>query len=211
MKEQIRLNQKNNRPIYQISLDGTIKQKWFGAREASKKLDITQSAILNCLKHRRKTYKNFIWIYVEEYNIDTFNLDNYKNIRPILKIIQFNLNLKELRKWNNSLEISKTLGFNGKMILKCCKNNIIIYKDFVWMFLKDVNNENIKIRKELIEKLNKRYICLIDEDNNIIKQYNSTKLCSKDLNIDQSSIKKVCDGKRKTVGGYIFKYGELIV
>lgn len=40
------------------------------------------------------------------------------------------------------------------------------------------------------------------------KVFNSIKECAEELNIDSSHISKVCKGKRKTVGGYHFRYYE---
>lgn len=50
-----------------------------------------------------------------------------------------------------------------------------------------------------------------DRQNNIIKEYKSIKEASKILNIDSSSISAVCRKKRKTAGGYIWKYKEEVV
>ena len=45
-----------------------------------------------------------------------------------------------------------------------------------------------------------------DLKNNFIKKWNSISEASKELNIDNSSISAVCKNKRKTAGGYIWKY-----
>lgn len=47
-----------------------------------------------------------------------------------------------------------------------------------------------------------------DLDGNYIATYPSTKEASRRLNLDSSSISKVCRGVQKTCGGYIFKYSE---
>ena len=45
-----------------------------------------------------------------------------------------------------------------------------------------------------------------DINNNIIKIWKNAKEASIKLNLDDSSIRKCCNGKRKTCGGFIWKY-----
>lgn len=48
-----------------------------------------------------------------------------------------------------------------------------------------------------------------DLNNNFIKQWNSIIEASNTLKIDTSSISKVCKNKRKTAGGYVWKYERM--
>ena len=47
-----------------------------------------------------------------------------------------------------------------------------------------------------------------DKDMNIIKIWDSISQVNKELKIDISCISKVCQGKRKTAGGYIWRYAD---
>ena len=55
-----------------------------------------------------------------------------------------------------------------------------------------------------------RIILQYDLNNNFIKEYPSLTTASKYLNIDCSTITKCAKNKRKTAGGYIWKYKEHI-
>lgn len=55
-----------------------------------------------------------------------------------------------------------------------------------------------------------RSIVQYDLNNNFIKEYSSLTLASINLNIDCSCITKCAKNKRKTAGGYIWKYKEHI-
>lgn len=59
-------------------------------------------------------------------------------------------------------------------------------------------------------KYNSRYsspkINQYDENYNLLKTWNSCIEIQETLNIDKGNIFKVCQGKRKTAGGYIWKY-----
>ena len=47
-----------------------------------------------------------------------------------------------------------------------------------------------------------------DKENNFIKEWKSIILASKELKIDNSLITKCCKGKRRTAGGYIWRYAN---
>lgn len=47
-----------------------------------------------------------------------------------------------------------------------------------------------------------------DLNDNFIQSFPSTKEAARQLNLDSSTISKVCRGKNKTHGGFIFKYSE---
>lgn len=130
--ERIREAHKNECiPIYQINFNGDIVNLWeYGAREASKKLGITQSCIWNCVNKKRKTYKGFIWIRVDEYNKETFNADNY--ITHKAKPNSYNMyDLDDnFIKHFNSYQDLIINGFDPSSVLKCAKGILNTYKGY---------------------------------------------------------------------------------
>jgi hypothetical protein len=126
----------DSRPIYQIDLTGCIVKKWYGAREASKKLNINQAAIWQCLHHERLTLYNYIWIFVDEF--DEFDLSKYLNHNTqSRKIIQKNLDGEIIKIWN-SASSARSYGFDSSCIIKCCKGKITHYKNFLWSYYDDI-------------------------------------------------------------------------
>ena len=73
-------------------------------------------------------------------------------------------------------------------------------------------SEANKGRKQSIEFIEKRFLKIkkpilqYDKDNNLIKEWASSKNASVELNIDPSSITACCRGRLKTAGGYVWKY-----
>lgn len=47
-----------------------------------------------------------------------------------------------------------------------------------------------------------------DKDGNFIKTWDSISNIEKELNLKETHISRVCKGKRKTTGGYVFKYHQ---
>lgn len=69
------------------------------------------------------------------------------------------------------------------------------------------------MRKELKEKLlkaNYKPILMFDKKNNLIQQFKCIKDAETKLKINNSNISQCCRGKRKTAGGFIWKYKEVL-
>ena len=60
-------------------------------------------------------------------------------------------------------------------------------------------------RLSMAKKLSKP-VYQYDLDGNFIKKFNSTRIAGEELNISSAHICAVCNGKRKTANGFIFKY-----
>ena len=126
----------NYKPIYQINFSGNIVNEWRGARTAAKKLNIDQSAIYQCLHHNRRTYKNYIWIFVDEYK--NFNIDDYLNNNTQQRaVIQLTRDGVFVNEWP-SANSTKTDGFDCSSIIKCCKSGgKKSHHNYLWMYADD--------------------------------------------------------------------------
>lgn len=131
-REKYRLGQPS-RPIYQIDMNGEIVKEWYGAREASKKLNFNQSAIFECLHHTRWTYRGYIWLFVDE--IDSFVLGEYKNRRTqSRKVAQKTLDGTLVKIWDSATK-TREAGFDPSSVVKCCKEKIKYHKNFYWSYV----------------------------------------------------------------------------
>lgn len=57
-----------------------------------------------------------------------------------------------------------------------------------------------------IREVQKKAVLQFDKDGNFIKEWDSQGAASRELKLQQSKISEVCRGKRKTTGGFIWKY-----
>lgn len=131
-RQRMRESQKSSRPIYQIDFEGNIVRKWeYGASEASKRLGIGQANIFKCLHKKRKTYKNYIWIFVEEHS--DFNLKNHlqKNKRPVIQTDLFD---NFIRRWESISEIEREMGIAVSMISRVCRKERAHTHNFKWIY-----------------------------------------------------------------------------
>ena len=124
-----------SRPIYQIDFDGKIVAEWYGAREASKKLQITQEGIFLCLHHIRLTYKKYIWIFVDEFNVDTFDINKYINKPGQAKaVVQKSLDGNVIKTWTSTYQ-TQFDGFNPSSVWACCTGKQKSHKKFLWEYM----------------------------------------------------------------------------
>lgn len=122
----------HTKPIYQIDLNGNIVNKWSGAREASKKLNVNQSNIWSCLHHKKLTMYGFIWIFEDEYKL--FNLSDYINKNTQSRtIVQKTEGGDVIKIWESANETQK-IGFDSSAVIKCCKGKYKHHKGFYWSY-----------------------------------------------------------------------------
>ena len=121
-----------------------------------------------------------------------------------LPIIQLDLNGRLIKKWNSSKEVIKDLGVCSGSISDCLNNKTKSCNGFVWLFESEYNsNKNYKIPKE---KRYRKKIVQSSLDGKIIKVWTSIRDASIKLKIKDSNISLCCKGKRKTTGGFMWRY-----
>ena len=120
-------------PIYQIDFDGNIVNQWmYGAREASKKLDIDQACIWNCVNNKRKTYKGYIWIACDRYDKNTFNPRDYITHKTCpASYDMYTVDGTLLKHFDSYSELSEN-GLDPSSVLKCCNGKLETYKGYVF-------------------------------------------------------------------------------
>lgn len=204
-ERQVYREAQQSKPIYQINIHGKIVEKWsYGAREASKALNISQPAIWHCLNKNRKTYKGFIWIYVEDYD-DSFNVDDYINQNTqARRILQFDMYGNYVKTWDSATKASEN-GYDPSLIIKVCKRKYGYYKDSIWCYENDnyITNEYIKSLHE------KDYINMYDKNNILIGTYTNQIEIARLYGLSKSGISQCLNGKLKTTKGYHFSYSSI--
>lgn len=123
-----------SKPIYQIDFNGNIVQEWQSVNWAAKALNLQVVAICNALKHRqrKKTYAGYVWVYVDEYDPDTFDISWYVNRQWNYKqYYQYDENYNLIKKWDSIVEMEQS-GFKRSGIYRCCNGTINTYKGFIF-------------------------------------------------------------------------------
>lgn len=159
--------------------------------------------------------------------IDTLHpindINTYKKIsetkrekaKEVVELDEFN---NIINKWRSIVDCAECLKINEKKIAACCRGErkTTSGKNFKWI---DENNNIIfpvydrnsyKGEKGTTQyqSTNKRVNKIDKENNNIIQIYDTIALAARENNCDASAISKVCNGKRKTCGGFKWTYVE---
>lgn len=155
-------------------------------------------------------------------NVLPSNFSNYiiKNCDDTVRIAKLDKNYNIVHVYESVQECSRQDNVIATNISKCASLKHLKCNGIMYMYYDEIKemtaDEIIEYRKLLRKKLNfsstwsnkKRKINLIDEFNNVIKQYNSASEASRELNLDTSSITKVCKGRLHATKGYKFAYAS---
>jgi len=69
-------------------------------------------------------------------------------------------------------------------------------------------NFNITAAQERAKEVNKKPVMMLEMDGRVIREYDSIKSVVEDTGLLQSKISLVCNGKRKTTGGYRWSFRD---
>lgn len=190
-------------PIIQLDFDGNIINIWnHGCREASKKLGLSQSTIWKCCNKESASCYNFIWLYKNDYENNGVNLFWHESNSRYRRIIQLDLYTYEvIRIWESTKEI-RCLNFDTGSVTKVCRGKIVSYKGYRWMYYTDYLRGNIDKRYSNSKIVNKIL------NGEILQTYNSVIEVSKDMECEESCIRRAIYNKSEYKGFY-WEYQKL--
>ena len=117
------------------------------------------------------------------------------------KINQYDLDGNFIKTWDS---VQSAINYyNNKAIEFCCKKRRKSASGFQWQFYENNTNNIEKHKNNWIKKINQ-----YDVDGNFIQQYNSIKEVCEKFNVFSSNVTMCCQGKQKTLKGFVFKYAN---
>lgn len=187
-------------PVYCIELDKTYD----GLIDVEKEFNVNYASIRRCCVEKRGTCCGYHWLYLSDKTQE--NIENVLNDKNLCKREVYCFELDQ--KFESEIEAEIKTG--AKHISCCCKNlygrnssgkHPITNKPLHWCYADEIDTYEIrtKIRYNTKPKNNKSVICLETQ-----KTYESINEAERSLNIHH--IGDVCNGKRKSAGGFTFKY-----
>lgn len=124
-----------------------------------------------------------------------------------LSVFQFSLNGKFIKRWDSLCEIERQLGFLHSNISTCCYGVKKSMNGFIWCFEKEYSKELIESKVDAYNKSKTpKKVMQLSLDGDLIKIWSSSKQIFKELGIDCGSISSVCNGRRSSSNGYIWRY-----
>ena len=140
------------------------------------------------------------------------------SIDEVVPIVKLDTNFNTIKIYNSVQECAREENVPATNISKTACGKHKTCEGFVFMYLNDIinmtvdeiKNYRLKQRKACnyssSHSTAKRKIKQLDENGELINIFNSINEASRYLNIDASSITKVCKGRLKQTKGYKFEY-----
>ena len=118
-------------------------------------------------------------------------------------IYQYKIDGTFIKEWRSAAEAGKFLKINPHNISTCANHKRKRAGDYRWEYKK------IEMLEPIIKKRTKT-ILQMDDDGNIIKEFDSLNEASQTLQIDATTISHVLHGRLKHAGGFCWKFKDLI-
>lgn len=176
----------NSIPVVEF-VTGVVYQS---AEEAARQLNIlVPSNITSCCKGTAKSANGYRFCYLSDYE-----KGNYENqtIGKRKRIIDLNTNMV----YESSVDAANELGLSKVNIREVCRGIRKTVGGHTFAYYEDYLQGKAKIRKA------GHYNPVQDVDSGVV--YNTAAQAGKELNIDPSSILKVCKGQKEIVKGHKF-------
>jgi hypothetical protein len=192
--------------INQYKKDGTFIKTWDAIILASQELNLSYKTIQNCVKEVKPSCGGYIWKDYAKYK-ECINIQAFKD-NSIKRVNQYSIEGNFIKTWTSITEAGIELSLNTSSIGKCCRQEPSTYQigGFIWRYSSDVKGKSdippVDYNKS------KRKVEQYALDGTYLKTFDSLSLAAKEINGASGNIGKCCIGKRKSVGGYIWKYVE---
>jgi hypothetical protein len=116
--------------------------------------------------------------------------------------LQYDLNGNFIKEWKSQTEAAKFYNLESNNISNVCRNIKKSAANYQWRY--KIDNYSLKI--EPCIHLDLKPVIKYDLSNNKINEYPTIKSAADSINVNISSVSRVCRGLQKTSKGYIFKF-----
>lgn len=188
----------NRIQVYKYDLLGQYIGEYNSASEAAYDNDTSVRSVLLCCNVKLGSAGGYVWRY---YKKDKIDVDFSKlQSKPVSQYTKKGIFVKTYKSIKDAVEEN---GFkDSSSIGACCMRKRNSAHGFIWRYLGDKDiNTNLKFAGN-------RKINQYDLDGNYIKTFNTLKDAGMEIGVPWQAIQRVCNGKRKTSHGYIWKYAD---
>lgn len=187
---------KNCKTVYQYDLEGNFIKEWKSLIEIQETLGYLKTNISHCCLGKYLSAYGFIWSYEKTDNIQYTN----KNLQKQRKVYQLTKDMEIIKIWENLVCIEKFYGYSRTRISECCLCKSKTAYGYIWRY------EETLDKKISLVSAQAKSVLQLDKNLNFVKKFKSVSEAQKITGINNISI--CCTGKRKTAGGYIWKYAD---
>ena len=178
--------------MYLYNIKGDYLGGFSSIAKAAKELKIDEDKISKSIRGKYCICKKF---YASDFKYDKFPIPNFINHKND-KLYQYDLQGNFIKEWNNYNEVKKYFGKDIGIHAAIRLNNSCMGFQWSW--------EKLSNTKELKPKTKARKVGKYTTDGILIQVFNTVREAKKDT----CGAPNVLSGKRKSAGGYLWKYLE---
>jgi hypothetical protein len=192
-------------PVAMYSLEGILIKTFETTEQAAKEVGSSVHNISAAcgLENQVNNIKGFQWRRFENFPDNKIEQYINQNNKSSLLVHEYDLFGNYIKTYN-SIRDAASKGVERTSLKSKFRNNPMFSKD-KWYLVNTSNaQKSIKVKKTGTQR--KKVVQIDPETGNVIKIWKSTREPESVLGI--SNVSSVCKGKRKTMGGFIWKYAE---
>lgn len=182
-------------PVLRFAPDGTVK-RYESVRLAAKEVGRKSESIVECLKGRAQTSAGYEWCY--ENNGEKWIHGTIKN-RPVTKLDEAGRTMKI---YPSIQSAAKDIGISPSGIWLCLQGKRKTAGGYAWQY------SDIDCSEYLDSIANKKKIAVLQFDTagNFLRRFDSVADAARTVGKSTGGICRCLKGRRKTCGGYQWKY-----
>lgn len=198
-------SKKDHNKDYNVYLFNSIEKYGFDAFIVDEVLDTANS--LDELNEKEKYYIEKFNSFHNGYNCTLggdgmlgYPAPSGKDNKFSMRVCQISPDNKLIKIWDSLGDIKRAFGVSGGAIANVCLGRKETSAGFIWIYEKDYDSNNDYSRTPKTRgggKSTSKPILLLDNDNNIIKEFESGVIASEELGIDRKEVSKICTHIRK--------------
>jgi hypothetical protein len=192
--------------VAMYSLNGELIKVFSSTDEAVKELNIEKSNISAACSTNNKyvnNVKGFQWRRFENEPLEKIDSYSNQNDNSKIKVHEYDISGNYIKSYLSIREANRN-GIERGALKKSNRNKPIFSKDKWYIISNQEGESKIFVKKSNTQRKQVHQIDI--NTGEIIKTWSSTREPQRILGI--SNIGDVCNGKRKTMGGYIWKFAE---
>lgn len=189
--------------IEQYDRNGNWMRSFESILEATQVTGIGHSCIIRCCKGKGHTAGGYQW----RYSIDKVAQLEKKSKWQKFRIAQYDMEGHPVRIYESVKDAETALGLkHPSKITYACNGYRKSAHGYMWKHI----GGNIKQNIESLSNEHFRKVCQYTLDGMFVRRYDSIRSAAKATGIREHCIWRVCAEKRKTTGGYIWRYKDEI-
>lgn len=137
-------------------------------------------------------------------------IDKMIHIQNPKKVVQLDHDFNVVAEFESCNQVEKQLGFSHRQIKSVCEkiNHQKTAHGYFWAYADDYYSDSFDYSYYEIHEYDKRQILQFDLDMNLINTWESNYEASINTNVPTSEISTVCNEKRMTASGFVWRYAD---